>query len=242
MESRNDDILIHPVRSRKDQSVPPHGVFFVNPGEAKRAITTNLERGGRRQFLHNSTLAVSADGSSFIAGPAIGAPAAVLAMEKLIVLGARSILLVGWCGAIDRGFSVGDIVVPTGALVGEGTSQYYSAELAPLPSSRSVEETTALLRRHGEQPKHGIIWSTDAPYREKRSFLEQINRDKRVVGVDMEFSALCTVAAFRKIEFGAVLVVSDELWGAEWQPGFANPDFKKSCKTVESIVLGEKQG
>ncbi len=59
----------------------------------------------------------------------------------------------------------------------------------------------------------GCVWSTDAVYREDRRMLKKLCLEKGVGAVDMEFSALCAVATFRKIEFAAVLTVSDELWG-----------------------------
>ncbi|MEE4240276.1 MAG: hypothetical protein V2I36_02345, partial [Desulfopila sp.] len=120
-----DDSIIHPVKSKKDKELPPVGIFFVTPGEASTAVADVLQDGGERRFLHNSNLAVSRDGGRFVAGPALGAPAAALVMEKLIVLGAQRIILMGWCGAVDPSCSIGDIIVPDRAVVGEGTSKYY---------------------------------------------------------------------------------------------------------------------
>ena len=53
---------------------------------------------------------------------------AALTMEKLIALGARQIILFGWCGAIAPNLHVGDILVPARALSGEGTSRYYGSD------------------------------------------------------------------------------------------------------------------
>jgi len=59
----------------------------------------------------------------------------------------------------------------------------------------------------------------------------------RVVAVDMEFSALCAVACFRNIEFAAVLIVSDELWGKTWRPGFSSNVFIETKGKALDIVL-----
>ena len=48
----------------------------------------------------------------FIAGPAIGAPMAVMTMEKLIALGARRIFLFGWCGSMRDSLGIGDLLLP----------------------------------------------------------------------------------------------------------------------------------
>ncbi len=75
MSIKDDDIIIHPVKTKNDPSLPSFGLLFVNPGEAKQGIANTLENGGQRHFLHNSHLAVTNDGNKFVAGPAIGAPA-----------------------------------------------------------------------------------------------------------------------------------------------------------------------
>lgn len=236
----SDDIIIHPLKTRKDKAIPSHGILFVNPGEAKAALTAVLERGWQRGFLHNSHLAISSEADLFIAGPAIGAPSAVLAMEKLIALGARNIILMGWCGAVDRSYIIGDIVVPSGAVCGEGTSRYYSDETQPTPSQAAILRIKNLLVEEKLTYLEGRIWSTDAPYRESRSYLQHLNTEEYVVGVDMEFSALCTVAAFRKIDFGAVLIVSDELWSSKWKPGFKNKHFQQRCIQVQHCLLKQR--
>ncbi len=235
-----DDIIIHPLKTSKDVTVPSQGILFVNPGEAKAVLTTVLEQGGKRAFLHNSQLAITSAKDLFVAGPAIGAPSAVLVMEKLIVLGARSIILMGWCGAVDNGYSIGDIVIPTGAVCGEGTSQNYSDETNPSPSPIAVSALKTMLDGENLSYREGRIWSTDAPYRESRSHLRRLNAQENVVGVDMEFSALCNVAAFRKIDFGAVLIVSDELWSTTWKPGFKNKRFQQQCRQVQHCLINRQ--
>lgn len=235
-----DDIIIHPRKTSKERAIPDFGLLFVNPIEAKAALNAILEQGGQRGFLHNSQLAISAEGNLFIAGPAIGAPSAVLAMEKLIALGARCIILMGWCGSVDSTYSIGDIIVPSGAVCGEGTSRYYSGETHPVPSVKVVNRLKDLLEKEKLPFQGGRIWSTDAPYRESWNHLRLLNTREQVVGVDMEFSALCTVASFREIEFGAVLVVSDELLSSKWKPGFKNKHFQQRCIHVQQCLLQQQ--
>lgn len=235
----SDDIIIHPRRTSKEEEIPSFGLIFVNPGEAYAAVNNLVEDGGRRLSIHNSRLAVSAAADIFAAGPAIGAPNAVLLLEKLIILGAKRIVLMGWCGSLEPQCTIGDIVIPDGAMCGEGTSQYYSEEKRPKPSrvaTNCIKEKcnmTHLPYRDG-----GRIWSTDAPYRESRKQLRSLYEQEKVIGVDMEFSALCTVAAFRGIDFGAALVVSDELFGERWRPGFKNDRFRNNCRLLIECLLG----
>jgi purine-nucleoside phosphorylase len=57
-----------------------------------------------------------------------------------------------------------------------------------------------------------------------------------ILAVDMEFSALVTVAAFRGIELAAVLLVSDELYRATWQPGFNRKSFRKKSRQLFTLM------
>lgn len=240
MSENDDDSIIHPVRTKKDKSIPSVGILLVNPGEARTAVEKVLQDGGKRLFMHNSNLVLTADESRFIAGPAVSAPVATLVMEKLIVLGAKTIIQMGWCGAIDRTYSIGDLVVPSGAVSGEGTSKYYRHGQQQADPSSQVNNTLKSLFSSQEVLHQGRIWSTDAPYRESRRLLESLRKNEGVVGVDMEFSALCNVAAFRGIHYGSILIVSDELWGESWKPGFKHALFRQKCQMVmEELLTGE---
>lgn len=243
MNSLDDDIIIHPVKTRKDSRLPEVGILFVNPGEAKAAVEHVIDRGGKRLFLHNSKLALTGDGQKFVAGPSVGAPFAALIVEKLIALGAKRLVQMGWCGAVSPRLKVGDIIIPDGAVSGEGTSQYYQSEKVEpgiAPSPVLCRTLSAVLMRAELTCRTGKIWSTDAPYRESRKQLQLLMQDDGVVGVDMEFSALCSVASFRGIEFSSVMVVSDELMGERWRPGFKNPVFRENCNKVLQTLVNER--
>lgn len=236
MSIKDDDIIIHPVKTKNDPTLPSFGLLFVNPSEAKQGVSNTLENGGQRHFLHNSQLAVTNDGNKFLAGPAIGAPAAVLVMEKLIVLGAKRLILMGWCGALNKDNKIGDIVIPTHAFSGEGTSRYYLDDMRSKPSMAIVEKLTKECDENDIAYSTGGVWSTDAPYREDRQFLMKIQEEEQIIGVDMEFSALCSVAIHRQVDFGAIMVVSDEVLGELWRPGFNKQVFKEKCESVRILL------
>lgn len=83
----------------------------------------------------------------------------------------------------------------------------------------------------------GNIWSTDAPYREDMIYLNQLRMENAVVAVDMEYSALCAICCFRKVDFAAVFLVSDELFGKDWNPGFSSQLFKEKSKILLPSLL-----
>jgi uridine phosphorylase len=233
----DEHIIIHPRRQKKEKLLPENGILLVNPSEASDCLHQLLEYGGERRFLFNSGMVVAGDPAYFAAGPAIGAPMAALTLEKVIALGAKRVILFGWCGAISQTLQVGDIVIPDDALSGEGTSGYYLSEGGTGPGINLSKQVATVFGDNGFHVHRGCVWSTDAVYREDKRHLEKLCLEKGVVAVDMEFAALCAVARFRKIEFAAVLTVSDELWGDSWRPGFSKHSFIQQKQTALKLLL-----
>lgn len=234
------DALIEPRREKGEPHIAPAGLLVINPAEARYALNTARAQGGRKHYLFNSNLLLVGEGGSgsacFVAGPSVGAPMAVLTLEKLVALGARRLIVYGWCGSLNPRLRAGDILLPTWGISEEGTSKQYPLA-AKAGSSHGLRETLAeQLFRQEYAVVQGPIWTTDAPYRETRDKVAEFAA-QGAMGVDMEFSALCTVAAYRGIELAAVFLVSDELWHTEWQPGFRNKDFKKkSRRLVDQLI------
>jgi nucleoside phosphorylase len=239
MYTDNDDIVIHPVRLKRECAVPETGLLLVNPSEARYGMEAALACGGQKRNLYNSNLCVNESQGYFIAGPAIGAPMAVMTMEKLIALGARRIFLFGWCGSMRDSLGIGDLLLPVRALSGEGTSSYYASGCTPSSSPLLLESLKTLLKCCSLPWAEGCVWSTDAPYREKRSLLRKLQQEEDVSAVDMEYSALCSAAFFRKIDFAALLLVSDEVWDTSWNPGFSRQEFKARSRKLIDMFLQE---
>ena len=83
--------------------------------------------------------------------------------------------------------------------------------------------------------RSGKIWTTDAVYRETREKVERYQK-QGVLAVEMEISALFSVAQFRQVELGAMLVVSDELSALKWRPGFRDKRFVEGHQTACKMV------
>ena len=54
----------------------------------------------------------------------IGGPSTAIAMEELFVCGADTMLRVGTCASTSPKVSIGDVVIPNGAIKMEGLSQH----------------------------------------------------------------------------------------------------------------------
>ena len=213
-------------------------LFYLNPGDAGRACRLAEQLGGRRHFLFNTNLweLTGADGPFYICGPAVGAPMAVLTLEKLIALGVKKVIICGTCGSLCADLAVGEVLLPDGFLNDEGTSRHYPLIAPPSVSTFLVELLATFLKKEGVAWSRGTLWTTDAPYRETIDKVREYQQ-AGIQGVDMEFSALLTVAAFRRIELAAVMVVSDQLRDGHWLPGFQEPAFKKKMRLVSMGLL-----
>jgi uridine phosphorylase len=195
-----------------------------------------VDKTGFRSFL-TSRLYSEAGRQFALAGPLIGAPYAVMLMETLIAWGAQTLLFFGWCGAISPEVQVGDIIVPTGALIDEGTSLHYRMKTGGMatPGNRITAAITRELAQKEMAHHSGVIWTTDGFFRETPERVRHFQQ-QNALAVEMELSALFTVGNFRNIEVGAVLVVSDSLSGLSWQQGFKEKRFKTQRRAVCEVI------
>jgi len=177
-----------------------------------------------------------------IFGTPLGSPQAAIILERLIAMGATRILAFGCCGSLQPDVEVGNLVVPTEAFSEEGTSLHY-----PLPrgkEARADERIVELCRGEAQGKKFkvsvGKVWTTDGLFRETRGKTKRYSR-MGLLAVEMEMSALFTVAAYRGIRLGGFMVVSDELASLKWETGFLNPLFwlasRKAARLAVEICL-----
>lgn len=133
-----------------------------------------------------------------------GAPQAVDTVETLAALGVKTIIAVGMCGAFSEQVHTGEIIAPEKAFVEEGTSfHYYESIDASFPDADLLQMAVSLFHT-GTHP----IVSTDAVYRQTFR-KERLWREKGAVGVDMETSAVFSVAHYLGLRAAALLMVSD---------------------------------
>jgi uridine phosphorylase len=238
-EVNHKDAIIFPKKGKRS----PHlsAVAVIVGTETDLSLLCNLldVDSGAYQKLFTSRLYpadASAAGIS-LTGPVVGAPYATMVLETLIAWGAKKIIFLGWCGSISEKIKIGDILVATSAIIDEGTSVHYKEDdnRISFPSERMVTKLKAALDRNHVNYHQGTVWSTDAIYRETREKVKYFQR-QHAIGVEMEISALFTVATFRGVDMGAMAVVSDELAAFKWRPGFKMDDFKHGRMTACTVI------
>jgi len=239
--------IVNPVKGKKPPDTGPLAIMAATESDlrllSRLADTPVVEQ----RKLYMSSLQVHADDQLrfTLAGPMVGAPYAAMILEALSVWGVESILFVGWCGAVSRHVKAGDLIVPDSAMIDEGTSGHYCAPpcRVALPDRLLVHQVGLALQRQGARFHDGAVWTTDAIYRETVEKVKH-HQSKGALAVDMELSAIFTVAGFREIAAAGILVVSDELSDYQWRPGFNAPAFKiareAACRAALSMACEPK--
>ena len=179
---------------------------------------------------------VAGDALTFVTFP-IGAPATVAMFEEMAACGMRTLITTGSAGSLQPDAPIGTIVVPTSAIREEGTSHHYAPHDEPAEADAPlVADLRSALEARAIPYREGVNWTTDAIYREHRQKID-LYRRAGVVTVDMELSALFTVARFRGVRCAAIVAVSDELHGDDWDIGFGREDFVRSMTKAARVAL-----
>jgi purine-nucleoside phosphorylase len=186
--------------------------------------------------LFRYSMIPSCEKEAAVAGPALGAPAAALLVERLAISGVKRIILLGICGSLSPNLRIGDLFIPTGGISEEGTSRLYLEGATPPPDTGIIEEIRKACNEKGGRSSEGVIWTTDAPHRETPDKIVRYHKEGALT-VDMEFTALSAVARFHKLRFAALMVVSDEIFREEPKRGFHLKEFRESLKMAAQIII-----
>ena len=148
----------------------------------------------------------------------MGAPMTVAYMEECIAMGAKNFVVFGSCGTLDRNIPAGHLIVPTAAYRDEGTSYHYMpASAGDYIEVETADRTAEIIESMGLPTLKTCIWTTDGLYRETRRNMEARRREGCQV-VDMECSAVMTLARYRGIRACQFVYAEDNLDDIRWDP------------------------
>ena len=148
----------------------------------------------------------------------MGSPMTAGLMEEVIAMGGRKFVFFGSCGTLDRTIPAGHLIVPTDAYRDEGTSYHYQpvsyGDFVHIPTA---DLTASVIRNMGLKAIETKVWTTDGLYREtRRNMQNRLESGCRVV--DMECSAIMTVAEYRGVPAWQFLYAEDNLDDIVWDP------------------------
>lgn len=140
----------------------------------------------------------------------MGCPSAAIVCEEMAVLGARTLIRLGTCGALQPEMRATDMIIATAACPLDGTTADYlqGERYAPAASFGVVRELVAQAERAGVRHHVGVVATEDALYAVREEWVERW-RARGVLAQEMEASAIFTVAALRGLDAGCVLVASN---------------------------------
>lgn len=166
-----------------------------------------------------------------------GAPIVAELAEEFVVLGAKRMVLLTWGGALQPELNPGDIVICNRAIRDEGTSHHYLAPSKYIRASDELVERLAnKVKAHGRDLTIGTTWTTDAPYRETRSEVQQYQTEGAQT-VEMESAGLFAVGKVRNIQTAAIVVVMDSLANLRWEVPSGLDRIQKSLELAYMAVI-----
>ncbi len=199
-------IHLHPTAPLAERVLLPG-----DPGRALLLAQVLLET--PKMFNHNRGLwgytGTAADGELMtIQSTGMGGPSAAIVISELADLGARRLLRVGTCGALNSDLALGQILIATDAIASDGTSRALGVgDRVPA----SAELVAALTGAADGTAAVGAVASTDLFY-DDRGDPEREWLAAGALAVEMETATLFALASNRGFQAGCLLIVTDLLY------------------------------
>ncbi len=170
-----------------------------------------------------------------VQGTGMGLPSfSIYARELLVDYGAKRIMRVGTCGAMQPHLALGDLILAMAASTDSNLNRRRldGLDFAPCASfellSAAVEIATAR-----QLPVHvGGVFSSDAFYDETEAWKDLAAHG--VLAAEMETSALYSLASQHGAQALAILTVSDRIATGE---ALSSADRERSCTAMFDVAL-----
>ena len=150
-----------------------------------------------------------------VMGSGMGMPSLAIYTEELIrTYGVRRIIRVGSCGALQPEMRLYDIVIAVSSCTDSSFNErrFRGATYASTADFRLAVRAWEIAHERGIQPHAGPILATDLFYGVEGEDLPwQLWARYGVLAVEMESTALYTIAARNRVEALSILTVSDSL-------------------------------
>lgn len=144
----------------------------------------------------------------------MGCPSVAIGIEELYHIGAKNLIRLGTCGALQPELKLGQIVICTGAVRGDGTTpEYVPIEFPAIADIKVVNALIESATELGVEPVVGLVRAHDAFYIEslpaREGWKERLKvwTDAGVTVIENESSALFVISQLLGMRAGTILVV-----------------------------------
>jgi len=148
-----------------------------------------------------------------VQGSGMGQPSlAIYAQELFREYDVRSIVRVGSCGALVESLAVRDIVIASGACTDSSMNRvtFDGLDYAPVADFGLLRAAVEAAEHRGTDVRVGLVFSSDSFYASRPELTRRMV-DYGVLAIEMEASALYTIAAQHDRRALAVCTVSDHI-------------------------------
>ena len=133
------------------------------------------------------TSATNKDGLSII-NFGIGSSNAATIMDLLSAVNPKGVLFLGKCGGLKKSTEIGNFILPSAAIRGEGTGDdYFPQEVPALPSFKIHKYVSDKLRDQKLDYRTGVVYTTNRRVWEYEEDFKKYLRKVRVIGIDNLF-------------------------------------------------------
>lgn len=140
----------------------------------------------------------------------MGSPNAATIMDLLTAVSPKACLFLGKCGSLKNKIPIGSLLLPIGAIRGEGTSNDYLPEEVPaLPSFQLERAVSHIIKKYEQEYFSGTVYSTNRRVWEHDEDFKEKLTNMRASSIDMETATIFIVGFHNDIPTGALLLVSD---------------------------------
>ena len=172
-----------------------------------------------------------------VQGTGMGCPGATIVFEELIQLGVKKLIRVGTCGGLQPDHELGDLIVAISAGPADSTAMHLvgNEPHCPTASWELIHGAVHVAKEMGQDMRVGPIVSSDLFYNPDEGQYARWSQ-RGVLAVEMEASALFTVAALKGVHGGCLLTVSDIVVGGEFKR-ISDDDLRAAVDRMTRVAL-----
>lgn len=153
-----------------------------------------------------------------VQGTGMGVPSISIYVNELIQsYDVKKLIRVGTCGAIQKDVKVRDVILAQGATTDSQINRmvFNGIDYAPLADFNLLKKAYDIGVEKGLNLRVGNVFTSDTFYRDNAKELNELLAKYKVLAIEMETSALYTLAAKFGCQALSVLTVSDHILTGE---------------------------